>query len=792
MGQFLPKRTVKKCLIIAFFIFSTTQITTAQHRLGLANSNYGGVTNLMSNPADIAGSRYKTYIGLGQTDLHLTNNYFKFPTLASIVSDSIKFLTNNGDYLSVGFDFAGLSWIQSINSKGTFALSSRQRGAFQAVGITRNLYSKFGEYLTTNVDQPTDIKGAGINLGGQIFSELALSYAHTLVDNGETGLKLGATVKRLTGAFSTGLSLSQIDAVYTKTPSIENYKVTNGQLNIAYVGSSAFDSLTSTSPADLFKGNGSGWGFDVGATYELRSGFFSEDDGTTPYKVRIGVAVTDLGSIKYSGSNVRYYTKDLKNATINVTDTSGLGSSDDLLKSAGINADSFSTSFYTQIPTMLRINADVRLAKHFFVNAYLAHSIASTYKLGTQYASYIAVTPRLETRYFDASLPLALTNNYKTFAMGIGFRAGPVTFGMDNFTGFFGSASGFNAHAGLNIGFGRRKNHQELTDAEKEKQKEAEVAEAKNESKEKARKRSKKMPKDDPLSNEPMQKPEVVAAPRSIERVVVPMPESEPVKTDMKAKQDAPKMAEKQQNMPAKTAPTVVTAPKPSAPTTTTKPQEMPAKSAPTVANAPKPNTPTTTAKPQEMPTKSAPTVANAPKPSAPTTSAKPQEMPTKSAPMVNAAPKPSVPTTNVKPKEMATKTAPLSTTPPKAPAVVVAPKPSVPTAVEKPAPIVLSPVGSGKMGECIEFYPNKAAISGNSLACLREISKFLLANRSIKLNVAGNISDTDKVADATALKTERAKTIRNFLIQSGVEAARLTIKLSDSANAAPIVLTPQ
>jgi outer membrane protein OmpA-like peptidoglycan-associated protein len=374
-----------------------------------------------------------------------------------------------------------------------------------------------------------------------------------------------------------------------------------------------------------------------------------------------------------------------------------------------------------------------------------------------------------------------------------------VTLGMDNFTGFFGNPSGLNAHAGLNIGFGRAKSKQ-LTQAEIEKQKEAEVEEAKNEAKEKAKKRTKKTPKE---GNEPMKKTDVFVTPRPVEQPDIrpsKMPEGEPEEPKMADKkvENTAKMPEKSAKegplsiKPAKAPATVATAPKPNVSTTPVKPQEMPAKAPSTVATAPKPNVSATPAKPQEMPAKAPSTVATAPKPNVSATPTKPQEMPAKAPATVANAPKTNVSPISAKPQEKSAKEGPLSITPPKTPTVVVAPKPSVPMLAEKPVPIVLSPVGSGKMGECIEFYPNKAAISGNSLACLKEISKFLLANKSIKLSVSGNVLSTDKVADPTSLKTERAKTVRNFLIQSGVEPARLTVKLMDNSGAAPVVLMPQ
>ena len=755
MTQLLPIRTFT-CCIITLLLINFCQTTTAQQRLGLANSNYGGITNLMSNPADIAGGRYRTYIGAGQADFHLTNNYFKLNNFNLDFldnADSVTLLKKNGDYLSLGYDLAGLSWIQSINPKITVGLSSRARGTLQGVGITRNFYNTSG----ISNDSVSTVKGASLNVNAQIFSEIALSYAQTLVDNKDYGVKVGATIKRLSGAVATGFSVSQLDAKYTKSFDNEKYQITSGQLNVAYIGDGSFDGTNAFKPSDIFGSGGKGWGFDVGATYEHRTGNFNESDGTIPYKFRVGVSVTDLGGIKYSGSNVRYYSKDLKNVTFDISDSVDVGQSNDILEAAGVNKDSFATSFTAQIPTMLRVNADVRLSNIFFININWANSLADKYRIGTQYASFIAVTPRLETRYFDFSIPLALSNNYKTFGMGFGIRLGPVTLGMDNFTGLFGNPSGINAHAGLNIGIGRRKNAQNLAEKEKEKEKEAEVAEAKTESKEKSKKKSKKSPTEAPPSNEPMQAPVVVEAPKSIE---TPAPkakeiaENTPSQNVVIAKPTAPKMEGNKQKSPEKVPNLIISAPKPTVSTT------------PTTVVKP-------VVKPTETPTKAPTTVVAAPKSTAPTTA-----------------------TTVVKPAETSVKTSPqgpLSTTPQKAPTVtVVAPKATVPTVIALPKSLEMKPLGSGRMGECIEFFPNKAAISGNSTACLREISKFLMSNKDIKLNVAASVLSTEKTADATALKTERAKTIRNFLIQSGVDAKRIAIKMSDAATDAPITLTPQ
>ena len=81
-----------------------------------------------------------------------------------------------------------------------------------------------------------------------------------------------------------------------------------------------------------------------------------------------------------------------------------------------------------------------------------------------------------------------------------------------------------------------------------------------------------------------------------------------------------------------------------------------------------------------------------------------------------------------------------------------------------------------------IAFLPAFMALSFGSI----------ITNKNLKLNVAASLLPTEKATDALALKTERAKTIRNYFIQSGVEASRIAVKLTDKVEETPIVMTPQ
>jgi hypothetical protein len=75
------------------------------------------------------------------------------------------------------------------------------------------------------------------------------------------------------------------------------------------------------------------------------------------------------------------------------------------------------------LPTSISIQYDRNILPHFFyVNATLSHGIPPTKgAFGPRRAHSLAVTPRIETKWFDAALPISLYE-YQKLQLGLSLR----------------------------------------------------------------------------------------------------------------------------------------------------------------------------------------------------------------------------------------------------------------------------------------------------------------------------------------------------------------------------------
>ena len=72
--------------LLTFLMLLLTFVSNAQSFFGIQHDNYAGVNAVMSNPANIVDSRFRTDINLFSGDINFTNSYYSF-TLNELFSD---------------------------------------------------------------------------------------------------------------------------------------------------------------------------------------------------------------------------------------------------------------------------------------------------------------------------------------------------------------------------------------------------------------------------------------------------------------------------------------------------------------------------------------------------------------------------------------------------------------------------------------------------------------------------------------------------------------------------------
>ena len=430
---------MKKQLLILTVLFSITCVN-AQSYMGYLPDNYAGIQGVLFNPASIVDSRFKTDINLFSTSSSLNNDYFGV-SLFDLAKSSYDVNTegkrtptkNNGGI--VYSDILGPSFMFNIAPKHSIALFTRVRAIVNANGINGDLYDKFKDgfddansFLNLEVGSP--------NVVGHSWAEVGASYAAVLWQSKQHFLKGGFTAKYLIGGTNSYVKGDNLSTSFIQVndPSQETL-ITKGTVTI---GSSP-DFITGKDDYQ-FNTDSKGYGADFGLIYEWRPDYESYDlskakavdnnfKDLNKYKLRFGLSITDLGSIKYKNLKEEIYSI---NGTVSPDEIENIDNLGDFLEEKYGTPKISHIDRKANLPTALHLDADWNMYKKFYLNLNGNLSLVDNSALGkTSSANTWLLTPRYETKVFTFSLPI----NYMEFSgtqVGAGVRLGPLFVGSSS------------------------------------------------------------------------------------------------------------------------------------------------------------------------------------------------------------------------------------------------------------------------------------------------------------------------------------------------------------------------
>lgn len=466
---------LKKAAFFCFLLI-VSQAISAQDFPGYRAGNYTGVNGAFFNPANIADSRYRWDFNLLSISTSVGNNQASF-NLKNIGetfnSDSLvnKFIGKNAGPSSgnVNAAFHGPSLLFNTGRKSSFAFTTRARVMLNAVDIDGKLVDKILNDVGNDPQLPYSInsnENMRVLVNG--WSEFGVSYGRILKEEGKHFLKGGISLKYLAGVANGYVQLDRLNTTINEDQvnSDAYFSNTSGRVQLALGGIDLAD--FDVNKLTAFKSTG--LGADIGFVYEYRPDFekYQLDDSSwrrdlNKYKFRIGVALLDIGSNKY--------TRDLQRSgayDINIKGSERLytaqfeGLEIDSLKSffdknpqyfspaAGNNA----TSYKVGLPTTLQIDADYHFHRGFYVSLAGQLSLVSTSNkpYNSQYYSAVSLTPRYEGRGFGLYLPLSY-NQLTSFNAGMSLRMGPFFVGSGSvLTALMGNSKQADVHLGLRFG----------------------------------------------------------------------------------------------------------------------------------------------------------------------------------------------------------------------------------------------------------------------------------------------------------------------------------------------------
>jgi hypothetical protein len=453
---------LKKILFFSSCLVLLLHSVKGQEMLGSVLGNYAGVNSVQINPSALHNS--KTYLDVQfiGTDMFLENNYL--------------YLSKN-EYNFLHFFQSGYQWPTHSMEYGTeertfYSYSSATpKNAFQSVRFNGPgamlIWGKHAFALTTGVRSvlslrhvPYDVANfayLGLNyipqqninyqddrpfyMAEMSWVEIGLSYAYEVYARGFDRITAGISARRLMGYAGAYLNGKSVDYIIPddSTINVKNMDAEIGlSVPISYTANEAWNDK-------LFKGGG--FGFDFGLTYTRLVHVHPEQyysrlcaQQYEDYLYRIGISLIDVGAIQFNTHAIKYAIDNKSSywEHVNHLDFNSVQQMLDTIsyKFYGNNKEAYIGDKMTVwLPSALSMQFDYHYDRHWYLNASVILGVPLA-KNSLRRPSEIAITPRYETRWFEANLPISLYDWYLP-RIGLSLRFYGFTIGTDKLGYFF-------------------------------------------------------------------------------------------------------------------------------------------------------------------------------------------------------------------------------------------------------------------------------------------------------------------------------------------------------------------
>lgn len=456
------KNSLRYILIVSVQFLMLEQKVNGQDMAGAVLGNYAGLNSLQVNPSAMHNS--KTYLDIHflGADVFLQNNFLyidkKDYKFSNFFKSGYEFPTHTEDYGTEERAFytyhntRAKNIFQDIRINGPGAMLIWGDHAFAITTAARQVTSLYKmpyelanfSYLGLNYKPQQNINyqdNKPFSITEMAWAEIGLSYAYTFYARGVDKISAGISVRRLFGIAGAYMFSRQLDYIVIddSTLNVKNIDAEMGfSLPMDY-GNNSVDAGTT------FKGGG--FGFDLGLTYQHLTKSHQRDYFPTlcaqryeDYVYRIGVALIDIGAIKYK-TNARKYLIDNRNSYWNNLTSFKFTDINQLMdtisyKFYGNNEEALVAEKFTMwLPTAMSFQFDYHFRKNWYVNASLIYGFPLS-RTAVGRPADLTITPRYESRWFEASLPVSLYDWYLT-RIGLAFRIYGFTIGTDKLGAFF-------------------------------------------------------------------------------------------------------------------------------------------------------------------------------------------------------------------------------------------------------------------------------------------------------------------------------------------------------------------
>jgi Family of unknown function (DUF5723) len=435
---------------VYFFVLCTYPVF-AQGLQGVRSERWAGISGVHLNPASSNVFPKKWDVQLGGFHLYGSTNYFFLSQTGLIellsrpediraISDTLGEAVLPTKPIFLDFPDGNRKWQGVLDSRidgPGFAVRIGQRHSIGMFSALRTVASGYGIPRTMGYKHLDAVrwgeaqKAGAFQISGMSWVETGAHYAYRSPDNGGNLWGFGVNLKHL-NVIQAGYAKTNESFQYIRN-GLDTMTLTNGNWDIGY-NTDIANNIMDPSTKNLHS-NGQGFSFDLGFNYLVSD---LESDTPEDYQWQFGASLTDIGYAKINKNAERHHFDFNDSKVLSLEGINTLRTVDEVVRllSATYLQDSMASlkgnSFTLLTPARVNIHSDYRVRKNFYVNAVWQQRLPMTDNT-IKLPSYIAITPRFESRWFSAFAPVGLTD-YNRLQAGLAIRVAYFTIGSDHLT----------------------------------------------------------------------------------------------------------------------------------------------------------------------------------------------------------------------------------------------------------------------------------------------------------------------------------------------------------------------
>lgn len=461
----------------------------AQEMLGIANSNYAGVSGMHLNPSTIVDSRIKIDINLLSGGWSFDNDYlyipkeklafFGFKNIGTRLSEKdadgnkqyLEYDTTSNKNITFASTLKGPSVAFAVK-ENYFAIHTAVRSMISIkdlhYAIAKFAYEDDGLHYAPQ--QNKTYNSGPLRIGFMSWGELGLTYGREIYNKKQDYFKGALTIKRLYGYSSAYVYGQNInfriveDTISSNSTNNSADTIFQVSADVRY-GHAFYESNnkpgSNSTPTynDMIIGHG--WGFDIGLAYEYRPDYEKgtyDMDGKTlgnpevnKYKLRIGASLLDIGGIKFEGDHVGDFNIQNRSSqwvgwdTINTLNTIDFDTTISNYFYGDPDKSNASDSYTMALPMAVSMQVDYKAWENIYINSTWVHGFKHNGP-GVSRASIISLSPRYEKTWWEVSVPMSMYE-YDVFRVGLALRFASFIIGSDK----IGSLMGISDMGGMDF-----------------------------------------------------------------------------------------------------------------------------------------------------------------------------------------------------------------------------------------------------------------------------------------------------------------------------------------------------